>query len=157
MTIIDHIVLLRIWLDSFVFIMKARNGYFADLCELPMTELGQSTGGNEYAYYTSGDNIIITNVVRMSATGGGVIDIAYTTTRTTYSYRDAAISDNPTAILTISNNNVVIDSATRTAPAVKVDTSAELINTTKKASSKRYAEWETEWGKNRKMRMIITM
>lgn len=127
-------------------ILKARNGYYADLCELPMMEISQSTGGNEYAYYTSEDNIIITNVTRMSATGGGVIDVAYTTTRTTYSYPDSSISDSPSAVLTLSNNNVIIDSLAKTAPAVTVDTSAELLETTKKSSSERYASWDNTWG-----------
>ena len=77
-------------------ILKARNDVYADLCELPMTEISQATGGNEFAYYMSGDNIVITNITR-SVMASGVIDIAYTTARTTYSYRDMVSSDAPRA------------------------------------------------------------
>ncbi len=126
-------------------ILKARNNVYADLCELPMTEITEATGGNEFAYYAEGDNFVITNVTR-SMQSSGVIDIAYTTARTTYSYHDMVNSDPPHLSITLERNGEVIDSAAASAPAVTVDTSAELVSTTKKASSTRYTYWDSTWG-----------
>ena len=131
-------------------ILEARNGFYADLCELPMTEISESTGGNEFAYYYSGDNIIITNVVRLSFTGEGIIDIAYATTRTTFYYSDGVNSDAPSATMTLSSGGTVVDTATAAAPAISIDTSAELVSATKKAPSKRVdpasEAWDSTWG-----------
>jgi len=127
-------------------IFKARNGYYADLCELPMTEISQSTGENEFAYYQSGDNIIITNVARMSSTGEGLIDVAYTTTRTTYYYQDMSCSDVPYAEMTLTLDNVVVDSEQASAEQVYMDTEATLNSVAKKGSTERYSHWLSEWG-----------
>ena len=131
-------------------ILKARNGYYADLCELPMTEISESTGGNEFAYYNWGDNIIITNIVRMPFTSEGVIDIAYSTTRTTFYYSDGVNSDTPSATMTLSDGENVLDTVEDVAPAISMDTSAELVTTAKKAPSKRVdpeiEAWDSSWG-----------
>ena len=126
-------------------ILKARNDVYADLCELPMTELSEATGGNEFAYYMSGDYIIITNVTR-SIQSSGIIDIAYTTSRTTYSYKDLASSDAPHIMITLSRNGTVIDSDEADAEPFYIDTSAELVSVQKTASSQRYISWDSTWG-----------
>lgn len=126
-------------------ILKARNDVYADLCELPMTEISQATGGNEFAYYMSGDNIVITNITR-SVMASGVIDIAYTTARTTYSYRDMVSSDAPHISMTVSRNDTVIASVEADAEPFVLDTSAELVSVQKSASSTRYTSWDSSWG-----------
>ncbi len=127
-------------------VLRARNTYYADQCELPMTEINESTGGNEFAYYSSGDNIVITNVVRLSSTSEGIIDIAYTTSRTTFFYMDLINSDAPYATMTLNREGTVIDRADSTAASFSIDTSAELVTTDKKAPSKRYDYWDSSWG-----------
>ena len=127
-------------------ILKARGGVYADQCELSVPKLSDATGGNDFAYIESTNSLTITNINQISSTSEGYIDIAYTTNRTTFNYQDMVVSDAPTAEITLKNGSDILDTRSSTAVPVSMDTSAELLSVTKKASSKRYAEWDDEWG-----------
>ena len=122
-------------------ILKDRNGNDADTVELsvPTEEEaekaeadGDSTKINEYAWKESddGQNIIIYNRVKRPSGEQGSIEVAFSTTETTYEYVDMGGSEPFNAHLEVKNDGNVARADSENIP-VYINTTAEIQSTTK--------------------------
>ncbi|MBQ3665122.1 MAG: BspA family leucine-rich repeat surface protein [Lachnospiraceae bacterium] len=132
-------------------ILKARNGYYADLCVLSVPELSAIQGVgqnayNEFGYTVSGDSIVITNAREISSASSGYIDIAYETNRSTFEYPDGVPTDAPHISVTLSEQGSVVANEQADGAKVYIDTDAKLTSVEKKAPDYRIVSWNPAWG-----------
>lgn len=140
-------------------ILKDRNGNDADTVELsvPTEEEaekaeadGDSTKINEYAWKESddGQNIIIYNRVKRPSGEQGSIEVAFSTTETTYEYVDMGGSEPFNAHLEVKNDGNVARADSENIP-VYINTTAEIQSTTKDFPGNKpqiIRQWDSSWG-----------
>lgn len=140
-------------------ILKDRNGNDADTVELsvPTEEEaekaeadGDSTKINEYTWKESddGQNIIIYNRVKRPSGEQGSIEVAFSTTETTYEYVDMGGSEPFNAHLEVKNDGNVARADSENIP-VYINTTAEIQSTTKDFPGNKpqiIRQWDPSWG-----------
>ncbi len=126
-------------------LIKDRNERYADTIDLSVPHLNDATSVNDFGYYRSGSDIIVTNVRPFSAAENGYFEFSYETTRKTFEYRDMSMTDECTASLTITRGEKSV-SADSDPVAVCIDTAAAVSSSRKSYPDTFYQKWKSEWG-----------
>ncbi len=136
-------------------ILKNKNGAVADSYIMSMPQKGAvippevdektnwvyeetvDTEGNEF--------IVITNRREISAAQAGYIQVAYTTTQTTFDYEDMAGSNPFNAKIEIKNGEDTVTKTSNDIP-VYIDTDVKITSTAKKKPVEVNYKWLSSWG-----------
>ena len=125
-------------------ILRDRDGNFADFFTMSLPEksdeLDDTDEDTEYAWKTEGDNIVIYNCKEITAAQNGYFDIGYSTSKSTYEYRDMGESEPFFGTLEIDGKTATTDKI-----PVTINTQA-TINSTSKYYPDIYKEWQSSWG-----------
>ena len=125
-------------------ILRDRDGNFADFFTMSLPEksdkLDDTDKDTEYAWRTEGDNIVIFNCKEVTAAQNGYFDIGYSTSKSTYQYRDMGESEPFFGTLEINGKTATTDKI-----PVTINTQA-TINSTSKYYPDMYRTWQSSWG-----------
>ena len=127
-------------------LLKDRNGNYADAYEmsLPIETAAGLTDENPLVYKEDGDNLVIYNRIEIEAAQNGNFQILYKTSKQTFEYADygkAVSSDTFKASISVDGST-----AEAQAPAVNIDTTAEITGQSIPDMPVRYKEWQDSWG-----------
>lgn len=138
------------------FTLKNRSGNSADTVEFSIPskkdveESAEEDIDNDvsYAYYEDGDDYVIYNFREVSAGSSGYFELAYSTTRSSFSYKDMEEQTPFTCRMTVKNGDSDEDKDEKEADAIKtaIDTSAEVTSTDKQYPGNRIKSWRSSWG-----------
>ena len=125
-------------------ILRDRDSNFADFFTMSLPEksdeLDDTDKDTEYAWKTEGDNIVIFNCKEITAAQNGYFDIGYSTSKSTYQYRDMGESEPFFGTLEIDGKTATTDKI-----PVTINTQA-TINSTSKYYPDMYRTWQASWG-----------
>ena len=125
-------------------ILRDRAGNFADFFTMSLPEksdkLDDTDKDTEYAWRTEGDNIVIFNCKEITAAQNGYFDIGYSTSKSTYQYKDMGESEPFFGTLEIDGKSATTDKI-----PVTINTQA-TINSTSKYYPDMYRTWQSSWG-----------
>ena len=125
-------------------ILRDRDSNFADFFTMSLPEksdeLDDTDKDTEYAWKMEGDNIVIFNCKEITAAQNGYFDIGYSTSKSTYEYRDMGESEPFFGTLEIDGKTATTDKI-----PVTINTQA-TINSTSKYYPDIYKEWQASWG-----------
>ena len=125
-------------------ILRDRDGNFADFFTMSLPEksdeLDDTDEDTEYAWKTEGDNIVIFNCKEITAAQNGYFDIGYSTSKSTYQYKDMGESEPFFGTLEIDGKTATTDKI-----PVTINTQA-TINSTSKYYPDMYRTWQSSWG-----------
>ena len=125
-------------------ILRDRDGNFADFFTMSLPEksdeLDDTDENSEYAWKTEGDNIVIFNCKEVTSAQNGYFDIGYSTSKSTYQYKDMGESEPFFGTLEIDGKTATTDKI-----PVTINTQA-TINSTSKYYPDMYRTWQSSWG-----------
>ena len=130
-------------------LLRDRDGNYADITDMSVLSEEEYVRDDpenhvldtdKYAYRIDGNEIVFTNMDVLNSAPEGYFEISYSTSKTTFNYRDMGSSDTFTAHLTA--NGLSADSS---APEVYINTTAEILSIEKRYPTK-YSAWQSEWG-----------
>lgn len=134
-------------------LLKDRDGHYADAYDMSVPNESEEglSDVNTLVYKEDGNNIIVYNRLEIPAAQKGYIEVAYRTSKRTWEYADYATDGNGTNGKNPCSDtfNATFTAGTKTAkasaPAVYMDTHAEVTGT-EKQSPFFYKDWNTNWG-----------
>lgn len=126
-------------------IIKDRSDHYADKIDLAVPHISDATALNDFGYYQSGSEIIVTNTHPLSAAENGYFEFTYETTKQTFDYMDMSLTDECHAFIEISRNNQSV-SAESERIAVCIDTAARVLSSRKSYPDSFYQKWNNAWG-----------
>lgn len=134
-------------------LLKDRDGKYADSYDMSVPDENEEglSDVNALVYKEDGGNIIVYNRLEIPAAQKGYIEVAYRTSKKTWEYADYAADGSGTNGKNPCSDafNATFAAGTKTAkasaPAVYMDTHAEVTGTEKQSPSFR-EDWNTSWG-----------
>lgn len=128
-------------------ILKNREGNPSDFYEMSLPEENDPdiTADTEFVYREDGDNIVVYNRKQIPAGENGYFEISYNTAEKSFAYADyqSGTNDVSSPVTAVIDANGV--TAAAEAPAVSIDTTAEITSTLKRHPSF-YESWQSSWG-----------
>lgn len=135
-------------------LLKDRDGKYADSYDMSVPNESEEglSDDNTLVYKEDGSNIVVYNRLEIPAAQKGYIEVAYRTSKRTWEYADYAADGsgmngkNPCSDTFNATFTAGTKTAKASAPAVFMDTHAEVTGTEKQSPLTLYEDWNTSWG-----------